>query len=218
MTLPATNIRSIAWSSDGKMVAASEGMNGLVKVWDATTGKPLAAISDEEMPLGSVVWSPDSRWLAVFAWNQVVTIWNSMTWQQKYRWPLHADWNHNLTNADGVYSVAFSPDGKQLAAGSTRGWIVVWDMHSGRELSSFHAHSAKVRTVAWHPDGTRLAAASEDGLISIWDTATWEQVLLLDGHETMVFSIAWNPNGRQLVSMSTEDTKLWDLNERSHNK
>ncbi len=57
-----------------------------------------------------------------------------------------------------VNSIAFSPDGKTLAAGSDDGTVRLWDVAVGDELSRFEGHSSGVRAVAFSPDGKTLAS------------------------------------------------------------
>jgi WD40 repeat protein len=66
--------------------------------------------------------------------------------------------------------MAFSPDGKRLAAG---GWwtVHVWDVGTAKAAKVFEGHRGTVRGLAFSPDGKRLASASEDSSVLIWDVA-----------------------------------------------
>ncbi|MCP4550221.1 MAG: WD40 repeat domain-containing protein, partial [bacterium] len=68
----------------------------------------------------------------------------------------------------GVEAVAFSPDGKTLAAGSYDYTVRLWDVATAAELSRFEGHSAVVRAVAFSPDGKTLASGSHDGTVRLW--------------------------------------------------
>ena len=56
-------------------------------------------------------------------------------------------------HAFGVYSVAFSPDGKILASGSRDETIKLWDVKTGKELATLKGHPEGVNAVAFSPDG-----------------------------------------------------------------
>jgi WD40 repeat protein len=69
---------------------------------------------------------------------------------------------------ESMEQLAFSPDGKVLAAGGV--WTVgLWDVGSGKALAQFEGHRGRVKSLAFSPDGKRLASASEDSTVLIWD-------------------------------------------------
>jgi WD40 repeat protein len=77
-------------------------------------------------------------------------------------------------HTDRISSLAFSPDGKTLASGGSRGWVKLWDVASCEELLSHEAHDGPVRLIQFSPDGKTLAACAErpDGTtgIVLWRT------------------------------------------------
>ena len=66
-----------------------------------------------------------------------------------------------------VESVAWSSDGKRLAAGGNDGLIWVWDRETGRALS-LQGHAGAVGSLAWSPDGTRLLSGGSDQTVRVW--------------------------------------------------
>ena len=79
-----------------------------------------------------------------------------------------------FTSAFGaILSLVFSPDETRLAAGTSRGDIWVWDVHTGRPLFSCEGHQAWVMSVAFNPDGSLLASGGGGSLREIVGFTTW---------------------------------------------
>jgi WD40 repeat protein len=116
-----------------------------------------------------------------------------------------------LGTIDGVAHVAWSPDGRQFAAASTDGDVVLWDAAEARELRRFTGHAGEVDRIAWSPDGTRLASAGRDGRVRVWDVATGKAAFTYEGHRDRVSAVAWNADGKRIASCSTDGTvQVWD--------
>lgn len=113
-------------------------------------------------------------------------------------------------HASWVSSVAWSPDGQQLASGDYDGTVRVWDVVTGTTLIVLE-HPDLVKSVVWSPDGGRLASAGRNGMVQVWDTATWTVLAVLEGHTREVNGIAWSPDGARLASGSDDRTvRVWD--------
>jgi WD40 repeat protein len=116
-----------------------------------------------------------------------------------------------------VAAVAFSPDGKFLAAG-TYGRVTVWDLASAKPAKVLTNVLAAVNDLKFSPDGKLLAVAggqpSARGDMRLFDTGTWNLVDSLGGHLDTVSGVAFSPDGKKLASASFDKTvRLWDVSD-----
>jgi len=116
-------------------------------------------------------------------------------------------------HTDAVWSVAVSPDGKQLVSGSWDRSVRLWDTDTGAEISELRWHEDWVNSVAFSPDGTRVVSGSEDATIWVWDVITTEEATsILRTNEGAVNSVAFSPDGMKIVSGSQgKIIHVWDM-------
>jgi WD40 repeat protein len=111
-----------------------------------------------------------------------------------------------------THAVAFSPDGKYLAAGDTNGEIRLWQVGASQPLIICQGHANWVWSVAFSPDGQMLASGSFDQTIKLWDVNSGQCLRTLSGHEHAIYAVAFSPQGDMIASSSDDRTvKLWDI-------
>jgi WD40 repeat protein len=82
--------------------------------------------------------------------------------------------NSDHRHQDTINAIAFSPDGKTIATGITQ-QVHLWDINSGKLLSTFKGHSGPVNAVVFSPDGKTVASVSRDRKrSSIHPTILWD--------------------------------------------
>ncbi|MDX8034486.1 TIR domain-containing protein [Lentzea sp. BCCO 10_0856] len=120
---------------------------------------------------------------------------------------------------NSISAAAFSFDGKVLAAGSTDGTTILWNIADpGHPLPIGQplGQNKQVTALAFSPDGTKLAAGTSTGSTLVWDVTDPNQPRQvgrqLDGHRMTVNSAAFAPNGTVLATAGSDGTTvLWDM-------
>lgn len=208
------DVKSVAWSLDGRLASGSWSGDFGVRVWDVTSPSVEACFqifpghTDE---VNSIAWSSGGR-LASGSDDGTVRVW---------------DVTQPATEAclmilKGQHTVAWSTDGRLATIGANR-TISIWDVtrSSAEEacIATLKGHTGSITSIAWSVDG-RLASGSRDKTVRVWDPtqSTTEKCLAtLTGHQYSVESIAWSNDGL-LASGSTNkssntpdnDICIWD--------
>jgi WD40 repeat protein len=114
----------------------------------------------------------------------------------------------------GVFSVAFRPDGKMLASGGAglfrNPQMMLWDVATGARKENLVSHDREIWSIAFSPDGRTLASGSMDDTIKVWNVDAGNCIATFKGHNSTVCSVTFSPDGKILASSSADKTiKLW---------
>jgi len=108
--------------------------------------------------------------------------------------------------------LAFSPDGRFLAAGCEDGSVSLWDTGQRRRAWIHKEHGFAVDAIAFTPDGGSLLTASRDRTVKVWSIPAGALRTTLRGHAADVNSLAVSPDGRTAATGSSDGVvRLWDL-------
>ena len=140
------------------------------------------------------------------AGDRTVRLWNVNTrsMERKYR---VLDW---------IGSVAPSPKGDVVAAGTGNGSIHIWYLQSDSWPRILEGHKKQVLSVSFSPQGEILASKSADGTIKIWRCESWTEILSLTEPGKCLGGLAFNPRFPILASQDDDNNEisLWDLRTR----
>jgi WD40 repeat protein len=104
-----------------------------------------------------------------------------------------------LVIESGATALAWSPDGKRLAAASLRRVVRVHDAESGDVLVECQGHTDTVNAVAYSPDGKWLATAGDDRTVRLWDAGSGEQAGAWE-LDNAIKAVCFSPDGRWLFT------------------
>jgi RNA polymerase sigma factor (sigma-70 family) len=114
-------------------------------------------------------------------------------------------WRHGFF----VQALAYSPDGKSIAAVGAGRAITLWDAASGKEIRQFPNRAQPVG-LAFSPDG-KVLATTDAPICHLWDVATGKELRRLTGHQVVVRRIVFSPDGKWVATASADGTvRLWD--------
>lgn len=124
-----------------------------------------------------------------------------------------------------VFAIAFSPDGRQLAASllegggeASAGRIKVWDLTTGRALVSFSGTVGGTFALAFTPDGERLASTGNlHRDVTLWDARVGRELLSLRIHDVEQVGVrgkdsrlAFSPDGTRLALLGLGGVTIWE--------
>jgi serine/threonine protein kinase/WD40 repeat protein len=200
-------------SPDGHYVGVGGGKQEAFVVFDARSGRPSYELGNLAAP---PAFSPDGRWIVTARMPDSDESGKDLSDRIQVREAATGRVVRSLPGELEATAVAFSPDGKWIAAAvDVKGLsprqrlrqarVVVWEADTGRHVRTL---PGACDCLAFHPGGTRLATGSpEPGTVRVWDFATGELLLSLRSQGSGRFTdLKFGPTGHLLAGM--DDTPL----------
>ncbi|MFC4584740.1 WD40 repeat domain-containing serine/threonine protein kinase [Sphaerisporangium corydalis] len=195
-------MKSLAFSPDGTLLAGVT-HGGTTTLWDVPSRRVRIGLPDSD-GFRNVTFSPDGKLLAGGGKGGDIRLSDPATGRTI----------RTIDDATGS-EVAFSPDGKTLAAPDTDAGdhsLQLWDLATGRSTARFDWVDDMVTSVVFSPDGRTLATWSLGNLIHLWDVATGRVRATLIGHSAPIHTAAFSPDGKKLASAGQDTTiRIWTL-------
>ncbi|MBS0264920.1 MAG: WD40 repeat domain-containing protein [Planctomycetes bacterium] len=193
-----------AISPDGKRVVTCS-PKFKIKLRDSQTGAEIVTLQGIHTYWAhSAAFSADGRLLVTASEaDDAARVWDVKTGKELWQLKGHG--------RQGVWSVAFDPQGAQVATGAGEGPLRLWNITDGQLVQTIPAHTRPLTAIAWTPDRSRIVTGSQDHTVKIWDPATGSHLFTLPGHTDIVNSVAFNRDGNRLITGSWDKTaRIWD--------
>ncbi len=208
----------LAWSADGRTLQAVD-RERTVRRWELSTGLILAewpaAAAEDAGRIDLAEWGAVGARLAIAAGDGSMELWDAEGERLLASTPVPEEKARTT-------SLAWTRDGKLLAAGDRDGRLRAWDGATGSpRFDHAEAHADQLLSLAWSPDGTVLASGGRDGKARLWDATTGEPVGRPLDHGgagsggsggSDVTRLAWSPDGSSLATATRDRrVRLWDV-------
>ncbi|NEQ22618.1 MAG: hypothetical protein F6K28_26240 [Microcoleus sp. SIO2G3] len=204
-------VTALAWSPDGKTLAASSA-SGEVMLWrdlpsQGEVAWPLFPLQvGEGQSVDCLAFSKDGEFIAAGGQDGRVKIWRMHPDAGVYRCrPLHT-----LENAPAwIDKLSWSPTSNQLAFCLKR-HVQVWDADTGEVAATLNFEESSVLAMSWHPSGQHLAVCGDKG-VKVWNAADWNDDPCFFALPTASVAIAWSPDGKYLAAGNLDNTlTVWE--------
>jgi WD40 repeat protein len=218
------SLEALVFSPDGSRLVSGHGKVPTL-LWDLTTGQKVVEFRSETR---SVVFSPDGQTLALADAGRHVRLIEARTGKELRTIEgsfLSGDvlsCTFPVATQGTGWPIAFSPDGRTLAALSTSHAIRRWSVATGKELPLPGPNLSTVQTVALSPDGKLLAAAGS-GHVRFWDAVSGKYLRPLTGTpaggppigddgECIPMHLIFSSDGKRLAAAWADGSvTVWDV-------
>ncbi|MDP6438745.1 MAG: protein kinase [Candidatus Brocadiia bacterium] len=163
-----SRLNGVAFSVDGRVLLTASG--DAVKLWDVVMPNPreLLELSDAAWPAAVLRLAAGKGYVGEKAVRGVLA---ARTGELEVSvWELGFEHDPMRFDCDTApMALAFSPDGRLLAAGCRGGWVRLWDWETAELLAEGKGHKRGVVALAFSPRGRLLATGGNDEKILLWD-------------------------------------------------
>jgi WD40 repeat protein len=203
-------IGAVAFSPTGDRLAHTSPTDGLVWIWDTAPdsgdAKLILIEAADGCTLETLAFHPDGNRLAVGGIDYLSTgerdgavcVWDLSTKAT------------TVIFDDGVYELAFDPQGRFLAGAGVSDTVYLWDLTTGQVAFALDGHQDTLSAVAFSPDGSYLLSGGADGTLRVWDVLSG-RLLVMREFESPVQSLAFGSRGKLYAGLGNTTVLVIDF-------
>jgi WD40 repeat protein len=210
-----STIQDLAWSPDGRILAAAEQDRQVVLLTqDCDHAYPPVYRRGEDGAAAHLAWSPDGRRLASAGSGGEVHLWQPAPWRTTGRNAgstgsiLICSTEEVVPSYTFIHCLAWTPDGCRIMAGREDGRLISWDACTGGAYRLEKRHPQAITALAFSPCKAHLLlTASTDATVRVWNEKTGEESQRFE-HTKRVMAAVWAPDGTLIASCEQEDPTI----------
>jgi WD40 repeat protein len=209
-------VRALALAPDGKSAASSNDDNSIqmIDVAGGKLGNKLTGHTDWVLAL---TYNADGKQLASAGLDGTIRTWDVAGNKKVLDIPVTPTPKPPPPPAPQpppitITALAYSADGKILAAGTADGQIYLFNPADGKPIRNLPGHTSVITGLAFHPGNTLLVSTSKDRSVRLWNLATGQPFKVLEGHTAWVQGLALMNQATRVATVSADQTvRVWEL-------
>ncbi|MEN8249168.1 MAG: caspase family protein [Bacteroidota bacterium] len=186
-------------------------------------GKMTSRRSDQ---FNDVSFSPDGKWLATAANNNLITIWDAQTGEKRsvfygylsvpsddgLNFDPNSFWNSRVWGLVALKNkIQLSPDGKYAFRAKAGYEARKWELATGKVVQTYFGHTKGVIALQLSADGKYLLTGGADRLAKLWDVETGNEIRTFKGHRSFIYQVGFSHDQTKILTSSDDGTvKIWD--------
>jgi WD40 repeat protein len=199
-----------AWNEADTRLATGHA-NGTVKIWNISTGQPIATLTGHVGSVIAIAWNSSGNRLATGGADMIIRIWDTPLTGSISNTPIKQLVGHT----DAISALTWTTDGKLISGSSSdQQNLRIWDATSGNQISGIDSPS--ITNFAWSPGRDYLAFGSVAGYTGFINGTTLALDSKTYGLQSIsgdkgIQALAWSPTGSQIAAANLSgEILIWN--------
>ena len=198
-------IYSLHLASDSRHIASAS-QDGKLIVWDSWSGNKVHAIPLRSSWVMTCAYAPSGMYVASGGLDNTCSIFTLQGEQGNVKM------SRELSGHAGYLSCCRFIDDEKILTSSGDMTCAMWDIETGKQLTTYTGHTADVMSLSLSPDNRTFVSGAVDNCAKLWDIRDGKSTQTFRGHESDINAITFFPNGNAFATGSDDATiRLFDI-------